>query len=104
MISVFELHIAKARDVSWHFLCKGMSVHVVDVFKQNGNKPLDAARARLLERLRLMWRNVCNTYAKITAASSQHYAAAIASATVSSQLYAPVISVPSLIAVVVRLA
>ena len=84
MISDFELHFANARHESWRFLGDRMSVYTRDFFKQNTNEPLDAVRSRFLERLRLMWRNSCNTYAQIIGASSQRYAEASASVAVSS--------------------
>ena len=61
-----------------------MSVFTKDFFKQTGDDPLDALRSRFIERFRLMWRRVRDTYAKIAGASLQHYAEAIASVAVSS--------------------
>ena len=63
-----------------------MSRYNADFFKQRGNDPLDAVRSRFLDRVGSMWRDVCNTYAKIAGASLQHYAGATASAAVSSVL------------------
>ena len=70
MILDFELHFAKARDPSWTFLGEIMSRDTADFFKQNGNDLLDAVRSRFLDRVGLMWRDVCNTYAKIACATT----------------------------------
>ena len=99
MIADFELQCSMARDSSWKFIAPLINQHLGRFFRLRGKLEVDVLRDTFLNRIDLVWRDICKATAgagclppadmrspeaAVSAAASEHYAVLSASRSTSS--------------------
>ena len=89
MIADFELQCSMARDSSWKFIAPLINQHLGRFFRLHGKLEVDVLRDTFLNRIDLVWRDICKATAgsgglppagmrsleaAVSAAASEHYA------------------------------
>ena len=89
MIADFELQCDIARDPSWKFIAPLINQHLHGFFRRHGKLDVDVLRDTFLNRIDLVWRDICKATAgsgglppagmraleaAVSAAASEHYA------------------------------
>jgi hypothetical protein len=89
MIADFELQCSMARDSSWKFIAALINRYLIGFFRTHGNSEMDVVRDTFLNRIGLVWRDICEATAgagclppadmrspeaAVSAAASEHYA------------------------------
>ena len=99
MIADFELQCSMARDSSWKFIAALINRYLIGFFRTHGNSEMDVVRDTFLNRIGLVWRDICEATAgagclppadmrspeaAVSAAASEHYAVLSAYCSTSS--------------------
>jgi hypothetical protein len=62
MIADFELQCDMALDHSWKFMAASISRFLHNFFKMNGNVEMDVVRESFLNRINLLWADICKEH------------------------------------------
>ena len=99
MIADFALQCEVARDPSWKFMAASIDKFLRNFFRSHGNLEMDVLRNIFLNRIGLVWRDICKATAgagclppadmrapeaAVSAAASEHYAVLSAPRSTSS--------------------
>jgi hypothetical protein len=93
MLADFELQCTMAKHPSWKITAALISRYLNGFFKLHGNLEMDVVRDNFMNRIDLMWRDICKATAcvdvpsipvAVSAAASEHYAMLSASHSTSS--------------------
>ena len=62
MVADFELQCSMARDPSWKFMAASINKFFCNFFKVHGNVEMDVVRNGFINRVRLLWDDICKQH------------------------------------------